>query len=396
MRVLMVHSRYRQRGGEDVAVDAEIAALRAAGVDVVPFFGDNNILTDKSAIAAGLHALWSTQTVQQLRHLIAETAPDVMHVHNTFPGLSASAYTATQGRRIPIVQTLHNFRLFCSNALLLREGEPCTRCLGAALPWRGIQFACYHESHAASAVVAVQSVIHRLLGARQVARYIALSQSSRELFIAGGLPAERITVKPNIIPDPGPHSSPDRSNAAAGSPAAAPRQGLLFVGRLSPEKGLDTVLAALHGMDVPLTVAGDGPQAAALQAASPPHVRWLGAVPPAEISRLMRQAALLVFPSRAFENYPMALAEAMAHGLPVLASDRGAMREMLQPGHTGWLVPPGDAVAWRDAITDLLRRPQDLAAAGQAARAHYLAHLAPARMVQRQLDIYQTAIGAAA
>lgn len=384
MRVLAVHSRYRQRGGEDAAVDAEIDALRAADIDVIPFLGDNDTLSDRPAMAAGLQALWSADALRRLRRVVADCRPDVMHVHNTFPGLSASVYRAARERRVPVVQTLHNFRLLCTNALLLRDGRPCTLCVGAPLPWRGIRDACYRDSRAVSTVAAAQAAIHRMLGASHVARYIALSQAARELFIAGGLPAGRIAIKPNIIPDPG--------DALPGEP----RHGLLFVGRISPEKGLDTLLAALQSLDVPLTVAGSGPAAAALQRISPPAVRWLGAVPPAEVSALMRRAALLVFPSLAFENYPMALVEAMAHGLPVLASDRGAMREMVLPGRTGWLAEPADPAAWRAAITDLLARPGDLATAGQAARAHYRAHLAPAQVVTRQLGIYREAMEAVA
>lgn len=386
MRVLMVHSRYRQRGGEDVAVETEIAALQAAGIEVVPFFGDNAMLTGRSAFAASLHALWAPEVLRQLRQVVADTRPDVMHVHNTFPGLSAAVYRAARlgGHRLPLVQSLHNFRLFCANALLLRDGAPCTLCLKAPLAWPGIRHGCYQGSPAGSAVVTAQAALHRLLGARYVTRYLALSQASRAMLIVGGLPAARILVKPNIIPDPG------------AIPAPQPRRGLLFVGRLAPEKGLDTLLRALHGLNLPLAIAGAGPEEAALRRLAPAHVEWLGAITPAEVSARMRQAALLVFPSRAFENYPMALAEAMAHGLPVLASDRGAMREMVRPGETGWLVPPDDMAAWRQAMVDLLQRPADLAAAGQTARARYLAELSPARLVQQQLEIYRLAMEAAA
>lgn len=387
MRVLVVHSRYRQRGGEDAAVDAEIAALRAADVDVVPFLSENDAFSNRSTISAGLHALWSADTLRRLRQVVADTRPDVMHVHNTFVGLSASVYLAVQGQacRIPIIQTLHNFRLLCTNALLLRDARPCTLCIDASLPWRGIRHACYRDSRAASAISAAQAAVHRMLGARHVDRYIALSASARDIFTGAGMPADRIVIKPNVIPDPG-------DDAATGGP----RRGLLFVGRISQEKGLDTVLAALQSLDIPLTVAGSGPAAEDLQRGAPPSVRWLGTVTPGEISQLMRRSALLVFPSLAFENYPMALAEAMAHGLPVLASDRGAMREMVQPGRTGWLADPADPAAWRARLIDLMARPDDLAAAGRAARAQYLAHMAPMQVITRQLGIYRQAIEAAA
>jgi len=383
MRILIVHSRYRQRGGEDAAVESEIAALSAAGIEVADFIAENDALTHKPLIAAGLHALWSVDALRRLQDRIADTKPDILHVHNTFPGLSASVYRAARNAKLPIVQTLHNFRLLCANGLLLRDAQPCMLCVASPIAWQGIRHGCYRESRAASAAVAMQAVIHRKLGASHVARYIALSDSSREIFVAGGLPPARIAVKPNIIPDPG----------DAG--LAETRQGLLFVGRLSQEKGLDALLAALQPLDIPLTIAGSGPAEAALRRKAPANVRWLGAVPPVEISRLMRQAALLVFPSLAFENYPMALAEAMAHGLPVLASNRGAMREMVQHDRTGWLVAPGDAAQWRQTIVDLLARPESLAAAGRAARADYLARFAPSRVIARQVEIYRSAMEAA-
>lgn len=382
MRTLVVHSRYRQRGGEDAAVDAEIAALRAANVDVADFIFSNDALSEKSRLSAGWNALWSTDALHRLRHVISNVRPDVMHVHNTFPGLSASVYKAARERRIPVIQSLHNFRLLCANALLLRQGVPCTDCVGSPLAWRGVVRACYQDSPAASAMVVAQSAVHKLLGAGHVFRYIALSQSSRDIFVAGGLQPERIVIKPNIIQDPGEIQD------------ASQRSGLLFVGRISQEKGLATVLAALRGLDVPLTIAGGGPEAETLRQVSPPNVRWLGAVSPSEVSILMRQAALLVLPSLAYENYPMALAEAMAHGLPALASDRGAMREMVLPGETGWLVTPDRPGEWRQAITALLGQPEALLAAGRSARARYLAQLAPPQIIARQLAIYQQALDA--
>jgi glycosyltransferase involved in cell wall biosynthesis len=384
MRVLMVHSRYRQRGGEDAAVDAEIAALGVAGVEVVPFFGDNDELSDLSALSAGLRTLWSTDVLRRLRRAIDEVRPDVMHVHNTFPGLSASVYGAARQRRIPVVQTLHNFRLLCANALLLRDAQPCTRCVTAAWPWHGIWLACYRESRLISAASAAQAAVHRILGAGAalVDRYIALTPSARETFIAGGLPAARIVVKPNVIPDPGP--------ARADAPA---RQGLLFVGRVAPEKGLDTLLSALQTLDIPLTIAGAGPLADGLRRSAPPCVRWLGAVAPAEVSRLMRNSALLVFPSIAFENFPLAIAEAMAHGLPVLASDRGAMRDMIVPDRTGWLAEAAAPAAWRDALATIMASPERLAAAGSAARSQYESCYSPDMVIEQQKDIYRSVIG---
>jgi len=379
MRLMIVHSRYRQRGGEDAVVDLEIKALRQAGLDILPVLAENGALARMSPVRAGLRALWSVDTFRALRQQAEAFRPDLIHVHNTFPGLSASVYAAARSANLPIVQTLHNFRLLCTNALLLRDNQPCTRCIGHSLPWQGILHGCYRGSIGLSASVGLQAALHRA-AAGGIARYIALSPSSRDFFIEGGLPSDRLTVRPNFTTDPGP------------APPAEGRHGLLFVGRLSPEKGLDTVLSALSGIDSTLSVIGDGPEAARLKAMAPASVRWLGAQPPERVSQEMHKAALLVFPSLAFETFALVIAEAMAHGLPVLASDRGAMRDIVVPDVTGWLLPPGDRDAWNAALAVRLADPQHLADVGRSARNRYLETLTPAHVISRQMDIYRSVL----
>ncbi|HEY0837793.1 MAG TPA: glycosyltransferase, partial [Azospirillum sp.] len=363
LRVLLVHERYRQRGGEDATVDAEAALLAGAGIDVVPMIEDNRRIVGNGSAALALRTVWSAESRRAVARMIATHRPDVVHVHNTFPLLSPSIYGAARAHGVPVVQTLHNYRFLCPNALLLRDGAPCERCLGRVVKWPGVAHACFRGSRGASAAVAAMAGVHRLLGTwrRSVDLFLALTPFAERLFVAGGLPAGRLAVCPPVVTDPG------AGPAAAGTP----RAGALFVGRLSPEKGLETLIEAWRGVDRPLDVIGEGPLADDLMARAPAHVRFLGPQPPDAVSAAMARAELLVFPSLCYENFPLVVAEAMAHGLPVLASSGRAVGDIVEDGVTGTFARPGDAADWRDRAAELLAQPDRLRAMGAAGRATY-------------------------
>lgn len=358
MRILIVHEYYRQPGGEDAAVAAEVDLLREAGIEVALFAEDNHRI-GRASPALAIRALWSLEGRRRVAAEIERFRPDIMHVHNSFPLLSASIYGAAQHRHVAVMQTLHNFRLLCPNALLLRKGRHCEECVGRIVKWPGVLHACYRDSRAASAVVAGIGAVHRLTAIRNrsVDRYLALTPFSARLFIAGGMPAGRLAVCPPVIREPAPDI-----------PSPQARQGGLFVGRLSPEKGVESLLKAWEGVPHPLTIIGDGPLADGLRQGAPAHVRFLGRQPPEIVSQHMRQAALLMFPSLCYENFPLAVAEAMAHGLPVLAASGGSVEETLEDGLTGAFAPPGDDAAWRGRLLELLAGPDRLAAMGEAGR----------------------------
>lgn len=378
MRVLIVHERYRHRGGEDAAVDAEVELLARSGVEVELLLEDNRLIP--GGFSAARRLLWSPEGYSVTRQAILRVRPDLVHVHNTFPMLSPSVHDAARALGVPTVQTLHNFRVLCANALLLREARTCEACVGRAVPWPAVMHACYRDSVPASAAMAALIGLHRALGTwqRKVDRFIALSPSSARTFVAGGLPGDRIAIQPPVVPDPGP--------APAGSEG---RAGALFVGRLSPEKGLATVLSAWRNLAMPLDVIGDSPAPEAPVPVAGPGVRFLGRRTPAQVSEAMSRAAMLVFPSLCRENFPLVVAEAMAHGLPVLASSGGAVEDMLEPGVTGLLVPPGDAAAWARAVETLSADPGTSRRMGCAARAAYEARYAPAHVLAARLALYR-------
>lgn len=374
IRILLAHNAYQHKGGEDTVVEAEIALLRAHGHAVETYFRSNDDVAGMSSLALARDTLWSPQTSHDLVKQIGRFQPDVIHVHNTFPLISPSLYWAAERAGVPVVQTLHNFRLMCLNGLFLRAGKVCEDCMGH-LPWRGVARACYRESHAASAALAGMLALHRGLGTYQnkVARYIALNGFCRDKFIEGGLPAERVVVKPNFV------------DFAAPEPLA--RAGLLFVGRLSVEKGVATLAAAMALLpDAALRVAGEGPEAGLLDGVA--GVARLGSLAGEAVRQEMSRAAALVVPSIWYENFPRTIVEAFACGLPVIASRIGALADIVTDGETGLLFEPGNPRDLADKLAWAQAHPEQMAAMGRTARAQYEAEFSAEVNYRRLMDIY--------
>ncbi|MGH9678367.1 MAG: glycosyltransferase, partial [Candidatus Acidiferrales bacterium] len=254
MRVLIAHNTYRESGGEDAVVAAEERILAENGHTVIPFRRDNMELQDAGLVrigAAAFETIWASDSCRRLQRLIERAQPEVAHFHNTFPLISPAAYYVCQNARIPVVQTLHNYRLLCPTATFFRDGRVCQSCLGRSLPWPGILHGCYRDSHRASAIVAGMSAIHRALGTlrKKVNVYIALTEFARRQFIQGGLPPERIVVKHNCVcADPG-------TRRTRGEYA-------IFAGRMSPEKGILVLVSCWAKLksNATLKIAGTGPQ----------------------------------------------------------------------------------------------------------------------------------------
>jgi glycosyltransferase involved in cell wall biosynthesis len=378
MRVLIAHNAYQQRGGEDMVAEAEAQLLREHGHEVLHYQRHNDELAHIGRLQAAVDTLWSRRTTRELGEILRTQRPDVVHVHNTFPLISPSLYAAAHDAGVPVVQTLHNFRLLCPQAMLLRDGKVCESCVGRA-PWPGVVHACYRGSRAQSGVLAGMLVLHRALGtwATKVQRYIALNAFCRDKFIEGGLPAARIVIKPNFVDLP--------------APRPQPRRGLLYVGRLAPEKGIATLAQAARSLPPgSLRVAGTGPEAERL--AGLPAVVMLGALNTEQVAHEMAQAIALVVPSLWYENFPRTLVEAFACGLPVLASRLGALESLVQHGSTGLHVEPGDAAAWAAAMAGALGDVPRMAAMGTAARSLYEREYTAAANHQVLLGIYEEAI----
>ena len=358
MRVLQLHSRYREPGGEDAVVQAEAALLRQRGHEVVQHEVHN---PSDAAAAAGSLALapWNPLAARSVQRLAEQARPDVAHVHNTWYALSPAVVWALRRAGVPTVMTLHNYRLLCANAQLFRDGAPCEDCVGAS-PWHGVQHGCYRDSVLASLPAAATIALHDRLRTwtRRVDLFLVLNEFARARFVRGGLPPDRIQVKPNFVPDPGRRSTPAGSSGT-----------VLYVGRLSPEKGVEVLVDAWRRLDegpLELVVIGDGPLRERLQRRPAARLRFEGRLPAAEVRRRMLEARALVLPSVWYEGQPMAVLEALAAGLPVLGADIGAVPELLAPLGRDWLVTPGTAASWTASLQGLLDRERVDAASGRA------------------------------
>lgn len=384
-RVLLIHNFYRQAGGEDVVVASEESLLRSKGHDVRLYTRRNEPLRGAALAAQGLAATWNHAVYRELKRLIRDWRPDLLHVHNTFPLISPAVYYAAAAASVPVVQTLHNYRLLCVNAELHRDGGPCEVCVGRRLQLPGILHACYRGSRLGSSAVALMNGVHRALGtwSRHVDLHVALSEFARRRYVAGGLPAERVVVKPNFV-----HPDPGRSPGGGGF--------VLFAGRLAEEKGLGTLLAAWRrlGSGTRLRILGDGPLAEQVRrAARRPGIEWLGWQPRERVLEQMKLADLLVVPSTWYEGCPMVVLEAQAIGLPVLASELGGLSSLIEDGRNGFLFRPGDAEDLAARLDGLLSEPRLLETARRAARAAYEERFTAERNYALLMDIYRRALG---
>jgi glycosyltransferase involved in cell wall biosynthesis len=384
MRILSVHNAYQQPGGEDQVFAQEAGLLRSHGHQVTLYEASNDEVKGGNPLALLGNTIWNRRTHQEVQALLQREQPDIVHVHNTFPVISPAVYYAAREEGIPVVQTLHNYRLLCPTATLFRAAQVCEDCLGRAIPWPGVLHGCYRGSRPATAAAAAMLAIHnyKRTWSEAVSAYIALSDFARSKFIQGGLPAAKIFVKPNFLEvDPGMGEA--RGNFA------------LFAGRLTPEKGISTLLEAWRelGVELPLQIAGDGPMAPEVErsAGETGHVRWLKWITRAEILEKMKDASLLVLPSTWYEGFPMILAEAFAVGLPVIASDLGSMSSIVDHGRTGLHFRAGSSGDLVDQVRWLRAHPAEAAFMRTQARQEYELKYAGDANYARLIDIYESA-----
>jgi len=385
MKILQVHNTHILPGGEDITVETECLMLRQYGHQVEQWVVDNAIIQDAGPIQKAkiaLKSIWSRQAIRQLQRRIQIFHPDIVHVHNTFPLISPSVYAAAHGAGVPVVQTLNNFRLICPASPLYRNGQLCDDCLNKFFPYPGIIHACYRNSRLQTGVSAVTLFLNRLRGTYRddVDLYIAPSECVRRQFIKGGLPSEKIRVKPHFV------TSDFKMGRHEGGFA-------LYVGRLVAHKGVHTMLRAWSRLrvDIPLKIVGDGPLAPLFQKELPRGVEYLGVVPHDNVLKIMQDARLLLFPSQWYEPFGYAMVEAFATGLPVVGSRLGNIPEIVREGVSGWLFTPGDAEDLAETIEAAWRDSTELKKRGALARKQYEEEYTMEWNYPILMDIYQCA-----
>jgi glycosyltransferase involved in cell wall biosynthesis len=383
-RLLLAHNHYQQPGGEDQAFDAEANLLDACGHRVIRYTTHNDQLKNLGSLRLARIAIWNDAIYREMRELIRAERPDVVHFHNTFPLISPAAYYAAKAESVPVVQTLHNYRLLCPNALFFRDERVCEDCLGKAVPWPGVLHSCYRGSRAASGVVAAMLTAHRVMGtwSKMVDVYISPSEFTRKKLVQGGLPEEKVAVKPHFV-----HPKPKAGEGRGGY--------AVFVGRLSPEKGLDTLLSAWEylGGKLRLKVVGDGPLASRVAETTRrvPKVEWLGRRPPDEILKIMGEAVLVVVPSKVYETFGRVVIEGFAKGTPVVGSKIGAIAELVEHGRTGLHYRAGDPEDLAAQVRWALAHPAELERMRAEARGEFEARYTAERNYHRLKEIYQAA-----
>jgi glycosyltransferase involved in cell wall biosynthesis len=389
MKVLLVHNEYQQPGGEDIVFRLEHQLLSDSGHRVVTYQRSNHEISRYSTARRLLlvrQMTWAADTQRDMARLLRQERPDIVHVHNTFTQISPSIYAACREAEVPVVQTLHNFRLLCPGATFYRAGGICHECVTHGLH-RSVLHGCYRNSRLASAAVAGMLATHRRLStwSHNITSYIALTEFSRQQFISGGLPGEKICVKPNFVdPDPG-------QGSQSGGYA-------IFVGRLSPEKGLQTLLEAWFrlGNSIQLRIVGDGPLRAELtkfaEREGLSSVRFMGRLDRTTTQEAIKGALILILPSVCYENFPMTIVEAFAGGTPVICSRLGAMREIVTHQHTGLHFEPGSSEHLADRVAWGWAHAAQMRTMGRAARREFELKYTAETNHSLLMDIYHCAM----
>jgi glycosyltransferase involved in cell wall biosynthesis len=385
MKILMVHNRYRETGGEDHSTAAETAMLQAAGKSCISYQLDNRDIKAES-LSLALNTIWSRRAARDVRNIIRKEGINVVHVQNFFPQISPSVHWAARNAGAAVVQTLRNYRLSCINGLFFRDGRVCEECLGRS-PIRGIIHRCYRGSLPASSAVASMLVTHRVLGTwtRCVDRFIAISRFTRDKMIAAGLPADRIVLKPNFL------ETPPRASGPGGGGY------FVYVGRLSPEKGIRTLLESwkiLSPASPTLKIVGTGPleSLARSHASTNPRVEVLGSKTRQEVLEIVGRAEALIVPSECYETFGRAAMEAYSVGTPVIGSDIGAVAEMVTDGESGLHFRTGSPNDLAVKIRQLIERPQQLVTMRQVVRRIFEDRYTETVNLHSLLAIYRSAM----
>jgi glycosyltransferase involved in cell wall biosynthesis len=390
VEILLFHNFYQSSSpsGEDAVYDREVEMLRTGDVETIRYERHNDEIRNRLHVAFG--AVWSRRTYREITSLIHKEKPDIAHFHNIWYLISPSAYYACKEAGVPVVQTLHNFRMFCANGLLLRDGKTCEDCVGR-VQWRGIAHGCYHNSRLYSLPVAFTEMVHRRGGTwvNAVDAYIALTEFGKKKFIECGLPAEKIYVKPNFL------SAPRFS-------LSSPDNYAVFIGRLSREKGVDVLLDALHTLksshphnfsSFSLKIVGDGSMRQEFEKRIEDgklgtEIECVGRKSHDECLDIISKARFMVMPSVCYENFPLTIPEAFACGKPVIASNLGAMAEIVEHSKTGLLFEPGNPAELADAMKWMIENPEECARMGGNARAEFEAKYTAERNFDMLMGIY--------
>ena len=395
---MLVHNRYRSGtpSGENRVVDQESAALAAAGHQVVMFGRNSDEIAGWPAVKKATlpaRTVWSTESARELAAALRADRPDVVHVHNTFPLLSPAVLHACRDAGVPVVATIHNYRLDCAGGTFFRRGAVCHDCAGGSQV-RAVVHGCYRGSRAATLPAAVSVTLHRKSWRSLVSAYVFISAAQRDLLHGLDLEPDRTFVRHNLIPQ-------------LSMPRVRKTATIVYAGRLDEAKGLPLLMAgwdsylgqcaASSGTAAPglkLVIAGSGPlgDQVTAWASEHPSVEMTGTLSSARCTELIAGARAVLLPSAWEEPFGLVAVEAMAAGVAPVAAGHGAFTELISPGVDGELFTPGDPAALGRAITDVERDPGRYERLGEQARRTYTERFDPKRSLDDLVRIYRFAI----
>ncbi|MFC7371385.1 glycosyltransferase family 4 protein [Fictibacillus iocasae] len=334
IKILIVHNYYKQSGGEDKVVNEEINLLRKNGNKVITFFVKNEEINTDSfleKIKLGIDTLWSNKSYREIKRILLKEKPDLVHFHNTVPLLSPSVYYACENLKIPVIQTLHNYRLACPSAMLLRDGEVCEKCIEGSL-LNSLKYGCYRNSRIQTLPISSMLFTHRLLDTwnSRVDKYIALTNFAKNKFREIGIDENRINVKPNFI------------NQNISKEVIIKENRIVFVGRISKEKGVHLLLEAWNNLspkiEWKLDIIGDGPLLNKFRSeyGQIDNIQFHGLLKDYNVLDHMAKAKYVIIPSVWYEGFPMTIVESYSVNTPVISSNIGSLKEIVNNGITGF------------------------------------------------------------
>ena len=380
MKVLIVHNYYAQYGGEDRVVDSQQALLRENGFEVVVFFRRNDAIRGLFGSFKALLAMFlPLRTLLEIGVLVLRERPDVAHVHNTFPLISPLVLPLLRVLGIPVAVTLHNYRAICPTAMLFYDEQVCDRSVAVGAMW-AFGRRIYRRSRLQTAALVLLIEIHKIFGTwwRCANRVLVLSEHAKEIFVRSGFVRGKITVMPNFSVGP-----VENIRGHVG-------RGALYVGRLSPEKGVELLVQSWSGLQYPLYIVGDGPLQDQLKEKATENISFLGRLNEADVREKMREALFLVVPSLWYEMFPMTLLEAYSEGLPTLASNIGSLREIIHDHETGCLFDVGNASSLAQKAEMMIANPLFCEKLGLAARREWEEIYSPEAGCRHLREIYST------
>lgn len=381
MKILIAHNKYQQRGGEDLVFETESYLLKSAGYEVETLLVSNEqIVGIKGKIKAATGIKNNSAVLENIKEILKKFKPDIVHFHNIFPTLSPASVRAVLETGTPVVLTLHNYRFICAGAMLLRNNKPCEKCLSSSR-FNAIYHKCYRSSYIGSFCANIVGDEVKKISQEfpDKIKFITLTEFAKTRFIKAGYKEHNFIVKPNCLSDPG-HGEIDRDNK------------IIYVGRISSEKGVSTLIEASRRSGIKLDIIGDGPDREILQRSAGETVTFLGALPPYEVLANIKKAKALAIPSKWYEGFPMVALEAMGTGTPILASDIGSLSEIVDHGTNGFLLDPFQINDWAEMFKYVIHENEELLKIGNQTRKVFLKKYNQEAGLKHLCEIYQSLI----